>query len=122
MHIGDISYYIEQSLRINWFQASNVCRQLQGFLLDLKNQTQLREISSHLHPAHTYWISLNDLGEQGVYTSQATGRTAEYFNWSAGQPDNTGGVEHCVELWRSTSSFQMNDVQCETKLFFVCQI
>lgn len=122
VQIGDRSYYIEQSLRINWFQASNLCRQLYGFLLDLKNETHLQQISKHLHPANTYWIALNDLGVRGTYASQATGSAAEYLHWSAGQPDNIGGVEHCVELWRSTRSFQMNDVQCETNLFFICEI
>ncbi|KAH8403119.1 hypothetical protein KR222_005702, partial [Zaprionus bogoriensis] len=121
VQIAEFAYFIDHSLPVNWFQAANICRQLNGFLLDLKNETQLQMISSSLHPSYSYWISLNELGVPGVYASQATGEPAEYLNWSFGQPDNVGGVEHCVELWRATSSYQMNDVQCETKLHYVCQ-
>ncbi|XP_034475159.1 C-type lectin 37Db [Drosophila innubila] len=119
--IGAKIYFIEDTQRVNWFGASNFCRQLGGFLVTLETESELQLLSPYLHPSRSYWISLNDLAVSGVYTSQATGRDAEYFNWSVGQPDNIGGLEHCVELWRS-NSFQMNDVQCEIKLNFVCEL
>ncbi|TDG43361.1 hypothetical protein AWZ03_010229 [Drosophila navojoa] len=120
--IGQKIYYIEESLRVNWFHASNLCRQLNGFLVNLESEQELLELSARLHPAKSYWLSLYELATPGVYASQATGKDAQFLRWSAGQPDNIGGVEHCVELWRPGSSFQMNDASCETPLHFVCEL
>ncbi|XP_064547691.1 C-type lectin 37Db-like isoform X6 [Drosophila montana] len=119
--IGDKFYYIEESSRVNWFQAGNICRQLGGFLVNLEREEELQALSPHLHPSKSYWLSLYDLGEPGVYASQATGEDALFLRWSAGQPDNIGGVEHCVELWLSGNTFQMNDAQCELAFHFVCE-
>ncbi|XP_030562002.1 C-type lectin 37Db isoform X2 [Drosophila novamexicana] len=119
--IGDKLYYIEETLRVNWFRASNICRQLGGFLVNLASKEELQALSRQLHPARSYWLSLYDLAEPGVYASQANGRDAQFLSWSAGQPDNIGGVEHCIELWLSGSTFQMNDAQCEMPFHFVCE-
>ncbi|KAH8415023.1 hypothetical protein KR215_011193, partial [Drosophila sulfurigaster] len=121
IEIGSKLYYNEDALRINWFGASNICRQLGGFLVNLESEDELKLLNPHLHPSLSYWTSLNDLAVPGIFASSTSGRNARYLNWSAGQPDNTGGVEHCVELWRSSTSFQMNDVQCETILHFICE-
>ncbi|XP_023160798.2 C-type lectin 37Db isoform X1 [Drosophila hydei] len=120
--IGDKVYYIEESLSVNWFHAGNLCRQLNGFLVNLESEQELLALSAHLHPAKSYWLSLYELAIPGVYASQATGKDAQFLRWSAGQPDNIGGVEHCVELWRASSSFQMNDAPCETSLHFICEL
>ncbi|KRF77926.1 C-type lectin 37Db isoform X2 [Drosophila virilis] len=119
--IGDKFYHIEETLRVNWFRASNICRQLGGFLVNLASEEELQALSRQLHPAQSYWLSLYDLAETGVYASQATGTNAQFLRWSAGQPDNIGGVEHCIQLWMSGSTFQMNDAQCEMPFHFVCE-
>ncbi|KAI8043152.1 C-type lectin 37Db [Drosophila gunungcola] len=114
-------YYISLA-KSNWFEATNRCRQRGGFLVNLESREELEHLTPHLHPAYSYWVSINDLGVRGVYASEATGLEAPFLNWSAGQPDNSNGNDRCVELWLSTSSFQMNDLSCQNSLSFICQI
>ncbi|EDW55752.1 C-type lectin 37Db [Drosophila sechellia] len=121
LEIGGKQYYISLA-KTNWFEASNHCRQNGGFLLNLESREELELLSPHLHPAYSYWLSINDLGDRGVYVSEATGLEAPFLNWSAGEPDNSSGHDRCVELWLSTSSFQMNDLPCYSPVAFICQL
>jgi len=121
LEIGEKQYYISLA-KTNWFEASNHCRQNGGFLLNLESREELELLSPHLHPAYSYWLSINDLGERGVYVSEATGLEAPFLNWSAGEPDNSSGYDRCVELWLSTTSFQLNDLPCYSSVAFICQL
>ncbi|XP_030377371.1 C-type lectin 37Db [Scaptodrosophila lebanonensis] len=119
--IGSKLYYIEQSSKSNWFLAADKCRQLNGTLANLVDEEELLELSRKLNPSSSYWLGVNDLAIQGVYTAQATGYEAEFLNWAAGQPDNIGGKEHCVELWYDLNVFRMNDASCEIPFLFICE-
>ncbi|XP_016963624.1 C-type lectin 37Db [Drosophila biarmipes] len=122
LSVGGKDYFISLE-KYNWFEATNRCRQKGGFLLNLESQEELELLSPFLHPAYSYWLSLNDLGVRGVYVSEATGHEAPFLNWSAGQPDNSDGDDRCVELWPSTrSQFRMNDLSCRMPVAFVCQL
>ncbi|XP_075157062.1 lectin subunit alpha-like [Haematobia irritans] len=43
-----------------------------------------------------------------------------FTNWSGGQPDNSGGVEHCVHIYSATN-FKWNDINCSAKLGYICE-
>ncbi|XP_070067515.1 C-type lectin 37Db [Drosophila takahashii] len=121
VEIGEKNYYISLE-KSNWFEASNHCRRKGGFLLTLESMEELELLSPFLHPAYSYWLSINDLGVRGEYVSEATGLEAPFLNWSVGQPDNGDGDDRCVELWRSTSSFRMSDSSCRMSVAFICQL
>ena len=42
-----------------------------------------------------------------------------YFNWRNGEPNNGGGNEDCVVIYRSDG--KMNDGPCTHKTSFVCE-
>jgi hypothetical protein len=44
------------------------------------------------------WIGLRRQWQGGPFV-WADGEHLDFFNWAPGQPDNTGGVENCVEIW-----------------------
>ena len=49
-----------------------------------------------------------------------TGRLMHFEFWNTGQPDNSGGNERCVNLWKD-HYYRWNDEECEHKYCFVCQ-
>lgn len=55
----------------------------------------------------------------------STGKRIDYqLNWHAGQPDNAGGVEFCMDIVNSSNGIEINDLPCftETYLFrFICE-
>jgi len=44
------------------------------------------------------WLGLTDQGHEGTFT-WSSGSPSSYRNWSPGEPNNVGGVEHFVHLW-----------------------
>jgi len=41
-------------------------------------------------------------------------------NWHEGQPDNSGGYERCINLWKKYD-YTWNDEACNNKYCYVCE-
>eukprot|EP01084_Bolivina_argentea_P115536 205445_1 len=48
-------------------------------------------------------------------------KVKEFVNWSPGEPNNFGQSEDCVEMY-SGGDGKWNDVACEAKRYFLCNI
>ncbi|XP_017071204.2 C-type lectin 37Db-like [Drosophila eugracilis] len=120
--IGSRYFFIEHDHEVNWWAASNICRQKGGFLATPRNLEELNQIIAKLVNKQRYWVGINNLGEDDKYVSQATGLPA-YLKWGTGQPSRVYGnaAEHCVEL-KSEDGFYMNDKLCENKTKYICEL
>jgi hypothetical protein len=67
-----------------------------------------------------WWIGLNDLQQKGVWAWQA-GTPVGYVHWGPGEPNDTGGIEDCVQLNRYGVDGGWNDEPCANALPFVCE-
>ncbi|XP_034128488.1 macrophage mannose receptor 1-like [Drosophila guanche] len=120
VQIGSRFFYIEQHHRVNWFAATNICRQMGGHLASPSSEKEWSAIKERLTRGRNYWLGISDLATEGLYLSQATGNMASYLSWSSGEPNNHNNKENCVEL-RSDSDFLMNDIECTYKTYFICE-
>lgn len=101
--------------------AASTCASRGGELAtvnDVFEDAFLRALSA---TAGSAYIGLNDLGEQGRYV-WPSGKVATYTNWLPGQPDNSMGQEHCVQLYDGKAVARWNDISCATELPYLCQI
>lgn len=69
-----------------------------------------------MRSAH-FWLSGNDLMEEGIFSWSSNGRPITFKRWLSGQPDNAGGNENCVEMY----DHQWNDNKCQNDMYFVCE-
>ncbi|XP_051889653.1 galactose-specific lectin nattectin-like isoform X1 [Pristis pectinata] len=107
-----------------WQEAEDFCNRNTwvGQLPSVTSSEHNRFISYVIHAlsgrkAHA-WIGLNDRCKEGTYT-WIDGSTRKYKNWAKGQPDNYGGLEHCVHI-KFNGDDTWNDARCDMKIGFVC--
>ena len=63
------------------------------------------------------WLGMRHFGgKESVENIDGTRLDVTY--WGSGQPDNLGGVERCIHIG---SDSRMYDIQCNTKMSFICR-
>lgn len=96
-----------------------------GFLASIDSADEFSASSQHLsnkYPSDRWWwLSGSDLNKQSDWYWYSTGKRISYTNWSSGQPDNAGGIEHCMNLWYMNNKHEMNDLDCNRDIFFICE-
>ena len=46
----------------------------------------------------------------------------DYTRWHSGDPNNAGGNQNCIQLWRKSSGFYWVDQQCFAKSCVICEM
>lgn len=71
-----------------------------------------------------YWISGNDLDSVNNWYWLANGKTINYFNWNAGEPNNyLNRNERCLSVTPKVSQYRWNDVPCDYYSYnFICEV
>ena len=118
--------YISEQL--SWYDSDRYCQNINGRLAEPRT---LKEYLFFRYIRETFdtdlWLGGNDLANEGrfVWLSDSEPVENEAFNvWVPGEPNNSRGIEHCLEFTHSEgSSRAFNDEPCsEFILDFVCEI
>jgi len=71
-------------------------------------------------PGESFWTSGCDLGHEGNFYWEVTGRAVGPFaNWAPEEPSGDSG-EHCLDLW-SGANHLWNDAPCDDQLLYICE-
>jgi hypothetical protein len=108
--------------RIFW-DAVSYCQGLGGFLADAQDIDEnvwLATVLSELGQDRA-WLGLSDEVQEGNFVWVGP-RQPELRNWARGEPSNSGGDEHCVELGlRGNERALWNDAFCGRERVFACE-
>jgi hypothetical protein len=102
--------------RRNWTDASNDCTSRKGHLVSIGTSVENDFVRSLIPSTdNRVWIGFTDTSGRWAWTS---GETPTFFNWSGGEPNNWGGVEHWAEMQKSGS---WNDLPMSYTAAYVCE-
>jgi hypothetical protein len=89
-------------------------------LITLNSAEEMRNLLRIKATASRFWIGITDRDNEGKfknYNDNAT-EVQSFLDWNAGEPNNVGGNEHCVELRR----LKFNDFDCTSSTFVACEM
>ena len=69
-----------------------------------------------------FWIGLTDRETEGVFVWESDKSVAMFTDWTSGNPDNYNGNEDCIHIHSGSIERQWNDINCDVKLYPLCQI
>ncbi|XP_037810578.1 C-type lectin 37Db-like [Lucilia sericata] len=122
--VGKKFYYFGHN-KVSWYNALLTCHSMGGFLASFDTAEELAELSNYLSTKYSRnfncWLSASDQDVEGLWVWYRTGEPIAYADWYDGQPDNFMGVEHCAHLLSVGRKYQMNDDDCKTPMFYICE-
>ncbi|XP_043648055.1 C-type lectin 37Da-like [Drosophila teissieri] len=121
--IGDSYYFIESKRDINWYGAFEACRQMNADLVAFEDWKEQKLVSQYLDDKKDnkfYWTAGTDLAKQDYFVWFSTGQPVATDLWMKGEPNNFGGIEHCVEL-KSDGGRGLNDRSCTDTNGYICK-
>jgi hypothetical protein len=106
----------------DWAGARVFCGRLGYHLASIRNASEDHWLEQTVNTFANakWWIGLNDLSQEGHF-SWVDGTPVGYEHFGAGEPNNAGGNENCVELNRFGVDGGWNDEPCDGALPFVCE-
>ena len=110
----DAHAYLFTYLTVDWDDARARCAAFGGHLATLTSAGELAFVTGLAHA--DLWLGGSDSALEGTFT-WITGEPFTYTAWSAGEPNDEFG-EDCLTLRIG----EMNDVDCEFSLGYVCEI
>ena len=67
------------------------------------------------------WMGGSDLVKEGDFVwTDGTHLPLNASVWSPGEPNNEENLEHCLNIY--TTIYKVNDIPCDSKLPYICQI
>nr|XP_018672547.2 perlucin-like [Ciona intestinalis] len=128
--LGTNEYYIYTGVGVNYSAAVNACTSMGATLARIKTkqvQDFLIKKLKMLNPASGYYyIGLKriDSSSTGFQWNDGTMMTSGYTTWAPGQPDYSGGIENCVELYYVIGHSwhgKWNDLTCSVNKRYICE-
>ncbi|XP_041673734.1 C-type lectin 37Da-like [Drosophila eugracilis] len=117
IEINEGYYYFGQE-KVNWHVAYENCRKLGSDLVTFETPQEFDAVAGHLKSKgerSDHWTSGNDLGKTANYNWFTNGQPITTNRWAPRQPDNAGGIEHCVHLgyvYETSTDIELNDRPC----------
>ena len=117
--------YLFVSQYKSWDDASAYCSSKNSYLVEITTDTE-REFVSDLvrdYPAGWFWIGATDRDTTGWFIYYHSKLPIPEKYWYKGQPDNSGGNQHCVTMRSYTRRgvVELYDYSCNLRTWFVCE-
>lgn len=103
-----------------WEGARAECVAWGGDLVAIGSPDEQGFVTTLASPDASHWLGLNDIAAEGSFV-WSSGEAAGYMNWWPGEPNDSGGVEDCAQIYPAANNFHWNDLNCAVELVGVCE-
>ncbi|XP_062618052.1 secretory phospholipase A2 receptor-like [Saccostrea cucullata] len=129
---GDSCYLFVTHLQENWSEATSMCTELGGYLVEIESAQEdnfLKNYAIHqlqIQPGGqfgngSFWIGGTDMLVEGNWFWLSTKQPFVYTDWYATSKEPNGGIrENCAHLG-SHVHFHWNDADCHLLYNFICE-
>jgi hypothetical protein len=117
---GPNGYYRTITTGASWTNAQAACAaHVPGstHLIVLSTTAEVSYAATQVAGTQVAWIGLSDIAAETQFVT-VTGETGDQRPWSAGEPNNGGGVEDCAV---AKSNAQLDDRPCGTGYRYICE-
>ncbi|XP_067410774.1 mannose-binding protein-like [Emydura macquarii macquarii] len=100
--------------------GKTTCSQSGGQLASPMNSAENSAMQQIIvaHHKKAAYIGINDIETEGTFT-YLSGEAIGYSNWAPGEPNNSGEIENCVEMYIDGS---WNDKSCDERRLIICEM
>nr|XP_023662188.1 L-selectin-like isoform X2 [Paramormyrops kingsleyae] len=108
---------------MDWNAARDWCKRQFTDMVAIQNQEEIVHLMNILPFKKTYyWIGIRKINNVWTWVGTNKTLTAEAENWAAGEPNNGGNNEDCVEIYikRQVDQGKWNDESCSKSKAALC--
>ncbi|XP_045208431.2 uncharacterized protein LOC123560269 [Mercenaria mercenaria] len=126
---GTCYYISDQSDKKTWENAMLTCKRRQGDVVKIDSYQEKAWLRNELQAlqqsqkTNVWWVGLNNRPrfDNNYYKwGDGTSLNANILRWNPGEPNNSGGKEHCAQYTLTTDT--LNDKNCDIALPFICEL
>ena len=114
--------YAESTAALPWDQANAECQGVGGHLASVTSAQEgdfiWNNVMDGANSTNARWLGGTDQAMEGTWV-WTTGEPFTYTNWNAGEPNNSGGAENCLEYYYNINAW--NDDSCSATRIHVCE-
>ena len=105
-----------------WTSARTTCLSYGYDLVAVNDAAEDTQVNAQafLRYGGKWWGGFNDRTSEGTFV-WSNGDANTYTNWAAGEPNNSGGDEDCVQFGRYFPANTWNDEPCTSSFRYVCE-
>lgn len=102
-----------------WDEAKEYCEQQGGHLATITDAEESEKVNDLINKtdAKVIWLGADDLNYNGEF-EWVTGEDFSYSYWGDGEPNNDGGIEHYLVLYKVDKEWVWNDGPVDTNTFY----
>ena len=117
--------YLFMSDKLSWDDALATCRSTNSYLIEINSDTEsmfFAEPDNWSFPIHT-WVGATNVQEgfKGTFVYDDSKLAVPENFWNDGEPNNKGGHENCVHMFKKGRQLKLNDRPCAHLLNFICE-
>ena len=119
---GNSTYYWskDQDVTMSWEGAKLWCERMarNSHLVKIETEEE-NDFLVENFSGYTSWFGANDIQNEGSFR-WTDGSPVVFTSWGYDEPNNSGGAENCVHIYKDKSNM-WNDARCTYKFFFICE-